>query len=243
LTKDVHTDHQSTAEQTLERIERMLNTVVVGLEILTGICAGLEDDEAGANGDAEVEGVMEEVEEDEDEEMDEDGEEMDDEDLINEALDHADMTQGDLEAPTINTAVTLQNLLSLRLPTRLATLGRLTPLSFPPAGTQPSPHPPTTSVLSSLHLRAYEALNNLLLTIVASVSGSEEDLSRLSEMLPVQDLWKSLLGVVQIIASEPEVLKEKGQEMRVEVLEMASGCLWGAVRLGSGCLVSSFPHS
>lgn len=43
--KDLKTDHQSSAEQTLERIERMLNTVVVALEILTGICAGLEDEE------------------------------------------------------------------------------------------------------------------------------------------------------------------------------------------------------
>ena len=40
-------DHRSSAEIELESIERSLNTVVVGLEILTGICAGIEEsDEA-----------------------------------------------------------------------------------------------------------------------------------------------------------------------------------------------------
>jgi hypothetical protein len=36
-------DHRSPAEVELESIERSLNTVVVGLEILTGICAGIEE--------------------------------------------------------------------------------------------------------------------------------------------------------------------------------------------------------
>jgi hypothetical protein len=39
----MNTDHRSDAEVALERIERKLTTVSVGLEILTGICAGLED--------------------------------------------------------------------------------------------------------------------------------------------------------------------------------------------------------
>jgi len=38
-------DHRSPAEVELESIERSLNTVVVGLEILTGICAGIEESE------------------------------------------------------------------------------------------------------------------------------------------------------------------------------------------------------
>jgi hypothetical protein len=232
-------DHQSSAEQTLERIERMLNTVVVSLEILTGICAGLEDDEEKAAPAAEEaeEGMLED---DEDAEMgSDDGEEMDDEDLINEALDHADMDQdadGDEQATTVNTAVTIQSLLAHHLPARLAKLGQLTPLSFPPAGAQPSPHPPTTSVLSTLHLRAHEALNNLLLTVVASLSG--DDAGKVAEAFPLQELWTGLLATVRMIASEPDVLKERGQEMRGEVLEMALGCVWGIIKLGSATLVS-----
>lgn len=239
-------DHQSSAEQTLERIERMLNTVVVALEILTGICAGLEDEEETAVPTADPEEGM--VEDEEDEEMNSDeGEAMDDEDLINEALDHADMTNDngdedeDLEAdditPTskINTAVTIQSLLSHQLPRRLAKLGQLTSLSFPPAGSQPSVHPPTTSVLSTLHLRAYEAMNNLLLTLVAS----NEDQGKIVDMIVVQELWSGLLGTVRMIATEPDVLKERGQEMRGEVLEMALGGIWGIIKLGSGSLVRS----
>ena len=41
--KGATTDPRNPAELALERIERMLNTVVVALEILTGICAGLEE--------------------------------------------------------------------------------------------------------------------------------------------------------------------------------------------------------
>jgi hypothetical protein len=41
--KAIKTDHRSEAEQSLDRVERLLSTVVVGLEILTGICAGLEN--------------------------------------------------------------------------------------------------------------------------------------------------------------------------------------------------------
>jgi len=36
-------DYVSPADRELASIERMLNTVVIGLEVLTGICAGLED--------------------------------------------------------------------------------------------------------------------------------------------------------------------------------------------------------
>ena len=43
-------DHRSPIEQILERIERTLATVVVGLEILTGVCAGLEDVETSSVG-------------------------------------------------------------------------------------------------------------------------------------------------------------------------------------------------
>jgi hypothetical protein len=43
LGKDIKTDHKPPAELALSKIERTLNAVVVALEILTGVCAGLED--------------------------------------------------------------------------------------------------------------------------------------------------------------------------------------------------------
>jgi len=41
--KGIQTDHISAAEADLARIERGLSTAITALEILTGICAGLED--------------------------------------------------------------------------------------------------------------------------------------------------------------------------------------------------------
>ena len=47
--KAAGTDHRAPAEIALEEIERSLTTVSVALEILTGICAGLEDEEMPAD--------------------------------------------------------------------------------------------------------------------------------------------------------------------------------------------------
>lgn len=51
--KELKTDHRTPAEVELDSIERKLNTVVIGLEVLTGICAGIQDadtpDEAGVD--------------------------------------------------------------------------------------------------------------------------------------------------------------------------------------------------
>jgi hypothetical protein len=139
---------------------------------------------------------------------------------------------------SINTPVTLSHLLNtLSLPQRLSTLSTLTPLSFPPSTATPSPHPPTTSLLSTIHLRALEALNNLLLTTVAAEaykpgSGSIS-----------QGVWEQLNKIVEMISSEREVLGVKGHEMRAEVLEMATGCVWGVVKLCSGEIVRHFFES
>jgi hypothetical protein len=168
-----------------------------------------------------------------DDEMDED---VADEDLIalsegiNGDADHKPSTAG----ISINTPVTLSHLLNtLSLPQRLSTLSTLTPLSFPPSTATPSPHPPTTSLLSTIHLRALEALNNLLLTTVAAEAYKEGS-------IPSQGVWEALVRVVEMISSEKEVLVAKGHEMRAEVLEMATGCLWGVVKLCSSEIVSVF---
>ena len=144
---------------------------------------------------------------------------------------------------SIFTPVTLQHLVSgLNLPTRLTALSSLTPLSFPPSSTQPSPHPPSTSVLSILHLRALEALNNLFLLCVASSStpnGSREmgEPSQFSTVIPLAAIWARLFDSVEIIMRETEVLGQKGQEMRMEVLQMSIGCSWGLAKLSPDTVV------
>lgn len=161
--------------------------------------------------------------------MDED---VADEDLIALARD-ANGDNGDAAGPSVHIPVTSTQLLKLELPNRLAKLAALTPLSFPPSTATPSPHPPTTSQLSTIHLRALEALNNLFLTFAAA-----EMYQPLSGEMDSQRLWDELVPVVDMIASESSVVGSRGQEMRGEVLDMVTGCLWGVVKLESTAIVS-----
>ncbi|WVF66035.1 hypothetical protein IAT40_000773 [Kwoniella sp. CBS 6097] len=229
LGKDLKTDHRPPQEIALERIERNLSTVIVALEVLTNICAGLEDEE-----EESFMNSAEAIAEGEDANSDEDAEMEDligDEDLIEMGRDPSFVIEQDDARPatSVNPGATLSHLLTgLQLPTRLLSLSQLTPLSFPPANDQPSLHPPTTSVLSVLHLRALEALNNLLLTTVASLPSGG---AQLSGAIPLQQLWMSTFGIIETIGSEPDALNMKGQEMRLEVLEMTLGCVWGVSKI------------
>ena len=237
----------------------MLSTVVVGLEVLTGICAGVEDaDEVeGAEDVGEDDEFVKEDDEDEDANMEEDiiGGGMDededaDADVLAEAAAHADALmdgedQDEDAAPagarlSASVTLTLPHLLSLSIPARLTQLALLNPLSFPPSTPgQPSIHPPTTAVLSTVHLRALEALNNLLLTIVAALPQMpRSQASQLVGSLPLQGVWDGVMHLVQIVSAEPEVLKQRGQEMRAEVFEMGVGCAWGVAKIGAGQVVS-----
>ncbi|WVQ93667.1 hypothetical protein IAU59_000743 [Kwoniella sp. CBS 9459] len=233
LGKDLKTDHRPPQEIALERIERNLSTVIVALEVLTDICAGLEDEEEEPfMNSAEAIAAGEDNDSDEDAEMED---LIGDEDLIEMGRDPSLVIEQDdiRPAASVNPGATLSYLLTgLQLPTRLLSLSQLTPLSFPPANDQPSVHPPTTSVLSVLHLRALEALNNLLLTTVASLpSGGAGVASQLSGAVPLQQLWTATFGIIETIGSEPDALTMKGQEMRLEVLEMTLGCVWGVSKL------------
>lgn len=175
------------------------------------------------------------VEEVDDEEMDED---LPDEDLIALARgangDGDDIvTENNAAGPTVHMPVTSNQLLKLQLPARLTKLATLTPLSFPPSTATPSPHPPTTSLLSTIHLRALEALNNLFLTFAAAQLSEPGD-----GRIDSQSLWDGLLPIIEMISSEASVLGARGQEMRGEVLDMVTGALWGVVKLESTAIVS-----
>ena len=144
-----------------------------------------------------------------------------------------------LKANGIGTSVTLPHLITkLNLPARLVKLAQTTPLSFPPSTAQPSPHPPVTSVLSVLHLRALEALNNLLLTSVAAMSSDAQTRAHILGSMGLSATWQAIFNIIDTIGSEPEALGQKGQEMRMEVLEMSMGCLWGLAKIDADEVVS-----
>lgn len=177
---------------------------------------------------------------DDDEEMEDDDAELADDALIVMARDSA-VEDTKTVAPTVNTAVTLQHLLAtLQLPQRLTSLSLLNNLSFPPTTASPSPHAPTTSALSVLHLRALEALNNLLLTVVASISPEDAaSRSQVGNVIPVKGVWDGVFSIVTLIRSEPQALDMKGQELRRDVMEMALGCIWGLAKIAPEAVVSS----
>jgi len=104
-----------------------------------------------------------------------------------------------------------------------------TALSFPPLAA-PSSHPPTTSVLSAVHISAMECLNNIFLSLAASpnpaVSADKE-----AGFKVWNELWAAL-GAVGIQGG-------LGQEKRKEIWEVAAGVLWGVSIVWKGHLVSS----
>ena len=163
-------------------------------------------------------------------------EDLTDEALISNARDSSIAIDGPAAVPIIKTPVTLAQLLfTFLLPGRLTKLALLTPLSLPPITNEPSLHPPITSILSVLHLRALEALNNLLLIVLVSAQSGSISFPQPLAM----EMWNSLFQIVSTISSERQALEMKGQEIRMELLDISLGCLWGAAKISSAHLVSN----
>ncbi|KAJ9092614.1 hypothetical protein QFC19_008652 [Naganishia cerealis] len=267
LTKKLQSDHRSPAEIKLDNIEKRLSTLMVALEVMTDACAGLidnvqedqdedeplpEDDDEGSQSEGEDEDMVEDEEE---------GDMTMDEKLIAKGRDQVDMDiqQTDGSTPRVKaTATPLEALASSGLHLQLMALSRATPLSYAPASlagaaaAAPSPHPPTTAVLSSIHLRALEALNNLLLTIAGYAPSAQPPLSSQEEVDPRQQAsltqWRELVdgplsGLKQIwmdtfdlarevVQPDVNVLDIKGQEVRLEILEILAGVWLGLAKIG-----------
>src|SRR5277367_5973541 len=74
--------------------------------------------------------------------------------------------QMNTDSPQNSNTTSLTTLVAPLLP-----LIQPTALSFPPLAA-PSPHPPTTSALSALHISALECLNNIFLSLTTSPNPS-----------------------------------------------------------------------
>jgi len=104
-----------------------------------------------------------------------------------------------------------------------------TSLSFPPLAA-PSPHPPTTSVLSAIHIAAMECLNNIFLSLATSSSPSVE-----ADKEGGRKVWNDIWSVLGAVGTETGLGQEKRQELR----EVAVGVLWGIGIVYKGNLVCS----
>ncbi|KAF7288173.1 ARM repeat-containing protein [Mycena chlorophos] len=178
-------DHRSPAEIELERIEGRLRTVQLALEILTGVCATLPDPEPPAEGETQND--------------DEDGD--------------AEDQDGDMDMAT--DAPSQQAIQSL--PPLVEPLIRLivpTTLSFPPLAS-PSPHPPTTSALSAVHVAALECLNNIFLSLARA--------GTISDVAAGRVVWEAVWSTLGAVGMETG----PGQERRRDMWEVGAGVLWG----------------
>ncbi|KAJ7623345.1 armadillo-type protein [Roridomyces roridus] len=189
-------DHKSPAEVGLERLENRLRTVQLALEILTGACATLPDPQPDVLID----------DEDDDEEGDENSDDNPD----------ADMATPEEAVP--DSREQTQSLPSLVTP--LLQLIQPTTLSFPPLAA-PSPHPPTTSALSAIHLAAFECLNNIFLTLARDRHANAAD---------VGAVWDAIWTALGLVGTQTGL----GQEQRRAVWEAATGVLWGVATVSRG---------
>lgn len=276
----MQSDHQTPAELKMQAIERRLTTLMVALEVLTGVCAGLSDlglgdandDDDWINGAGNPDGErrrkkpVEENGDDEDDEMDEDEADMEDEDLIAQGRNPEEQAlEAGANAHTPKASQSTASLLSMNLHLHLLALASCTPLSYPPIAPDnptvvlPSPHPPTTSLLSAVHLRSLEALNNLLLSIAASAptpvaplpaplhdpaqaawSAWAESLG-MSAVGPINEIWTRTFEQLSAAVPDGRVIGVRGQEIRADVLDMLLGVLMSLAKIAAGCgfLVSS----
>ena len=133
-------------------------------------------------------------------------------------------------APTEPNVPTPTNISLLPVLTNpLLTLARPTPLSFTPPSTQ-AIHPPTTSALGTIHIRALECLNNLFLSI------NPDSLPPTAKTAAVA-VWNDLWVVLGSVGKQSEWMMGLGQERRKEMWDIALGVLWGLARIGKGELV------
>jgi len=209
-------DHKTAAEIELEKIETQLKTVQLSLEILTSVCATLPDPDYGL--------VDEEIEEGEEGTLSQPPDTNRVYDALLENYDEGDM---DVEVNEIVDEKPPIPAFMISLINPLLALIQPCSLSFPPLAA-PSPHPPTTSALSAVHINALECLNNIFLSIATS-RRSEMAMDLVSGMKVWKDIWYALVAVGTQMGL--------GQERRQEVWEKAVGVLWGIGNVWKGSLV------
>ena len=184
----------------------------LSLEILTGVCATLPDPDLEPGVDDE--GIEEEVFEDS--AADADDSAMDDtrDDVM--AVDDANDSHTPA-APSFLPKL-LEPLLELIQPTDL---------SF----SVPSPHAPTTSVLSAIHIAAFECLSNAFLALAAAPGPAASDVHAGQRVWST--VWAALAGVGNPLEPAPG-------SARAVVWDIAVGVLWGVGTVWTGKIVGRF---
>lgn len=219
-------DHRTPTETELDRTEHRLRTIQLALEILTGVCATLPEYEPNNDEPEDIDD-----EEDMGEGANEDASDNDNDDDMETEL------NGVSDSPTTNDSEKSPSYLS-PLVEPLLHLIQPTSLSFPPklaTGGGPSPHPPTTSVLSAIHVCALECLNNLFL----SLATSGHPVNAASDAAAGQTIWDAVWRALESTGTDTS---GPGQERRRDVWDMSVGVLWGVGSVWRGALTPREEH-
>lgn len=213
-------DHKTPAELALDALEAKLRATHLALEILIGVCATLPDpspqgaaEETAENDEDEDEAMMGDDDDEGAPPANEDEAEDEDEDIIEDGTTEEAQAAASALLPGM-----VQHLLALIHPTEL---------SFPPFG-GPSPCPPITVALSSIHVSAMQCLNNIFFSLAAS-NNSTLSQDRQSGRHLWEEVWRCLGSVGTTYGA--------GQERREEVWSNGVGVLWGLGMVWKGTLV------
>lgn len=151
--------------------------------------------------------------------------------------------------PSLLLALSTPTSLSFHIAPFTATAPGLIPTSTTSADL-PIPLSAVADLLTTIHVRALECLNNLYITLArALASPSATTASFLSDKARIADLqagWEGVLGMVQgalVRQMGPERKEDEGEDRRMEVVMAGVGAAWGMARVGlgeGGRLVSPF---
>lgn len=257
----------------LASIERQLSTLQLSLEILGEWCATLDAEGLGSMDDEDEEwgGIAVDGEGDVEMGMDED-DDVPADGVFRKQIPKEDedgMTGGGEEEPVVELSSSALSLFA-DLPLQLIKLAHPTPLSFlrqpaetpssvpstllPTSDSAPSTTPSTTAdlpsllhpiadILTTLHVRSLECLNNLYITLARASSSSSVSsfLSSEKQQSALQQVWETTLGLVQGAAEGAKVIEngkegdvEEVEQRKMEVVGAGVGAVWGMARIGLG---------
>lgn len=102
---------------------------------------------------------------------------------------------------------------------------------------------PIADILTTLHVRSLECLNNLYITLSRASSSSSVSsfLSSEKQQSDLQQVWEATLGLVQGAAEGAQSIEsgkegdvEEAEQRKMEVVGAGVGAAWGMARIGLG---------
>lgn len=220
--------------------------------------AGEEEEWGGIAGDDDMEDDIEMGDDDEDSMMG-GAQERHDQEEEGDDDEEGGMGLEDLSTEALQLVSSLpQLLLALALPTPISfvkpaaisstSTPDLIPTAITTSGVAPSTDLPLplvgiADIVTTIHVRALECLNNLYITLARSSSSSDSSfLDDAKNVAILQKVWESTLGLILTSSTNAptststtaEKKEEDGEERQMEMMMAGVGAIWGMARVGLG---------